>query len=93
MEFLVKDAVDADVPGAGFTFSQLKRAQAYGDAIAMEKKNLPVMTLELGKDALAGLKIFEQKLSEYLKSPGAEKDLGKNSRVSKTALREKPGKN
>lgn len=62
IEFFVKDAKDMKVPGAFYTFGQLKTAQALGDKAAMESKPLPVLTVDLGTGLLSGIKAFEQKV-------------------------------
>ncbi|MBN1687756.1 MAG: bifunctional transaldolase/phosoglucose isomerase [Candidatus Omnitrophica bacterium] len=68
IQFLMQDTRDPKIPDAGIRFGQLKRAQAYGDAAAISSKGLPLLGIELGKDVLAGLSLFESKLSDYLEA-------------------------
>lgn len=66
--FRLQDPKDARIPHAKFTFSELKKAQATGDALAIADRQRPSLTIDLGRDLPGGLKIFEKQLREYLKS-------------------------
>lgn len=67
---LNQDAKDAPIPNAKFTFSQLKKAQGIGDAQAVQNRERPLLTVDLGKDVLSGLAQFEKRLEVYLKAFG-----------------------
>jgi transaldolase/glucose-6-phosphate isomerase len=47
---------DLDVPGAGYTFGKLIRAQALGDYQALRQKGRPVLRIDLGSDATGALR-------------------------------------
>ncbi|MCI4327743.1 MAG: bifunctional transaldolase/phosoglucose isomerase [Thermoplasmata archaeon] len=49
-------ATDVPVPGAGFTFGQLIRAQAVGDYKALRQKDRRVLRVDLGTDVPGGLR-------------------------------------
>jgi hypothetical protein len=51
----VDDPQDLSIPGASYTFSELKRAQALGDLQSLRSKGLRVMNIHLGADPTAGL--------------------------------------
>ncbi len=68
IEFLVKDAKDVPVPGAPYTFSQLKKAQALGDLQAFLGRKLPALVVQLGRDPVSGLAAFERNLKRVMKS-------------------------
>ncbi len=65
--FLKQEGQDLKIPGAFYTFGQLKKAQALGDIQALESKGLPVMAIDLGKDFQSGLKSFEKQLDAHLR--------------------------
>lgn len=67
VEFFQDEQRDANVPGSFYRFGQLKKAQAMGDYAALYNKNLPVMTVNVGKDVVEGLKRFSHFLTNYLK--------------------------
>lgn len=50
-----EDKEDMDIPGAGYSFGVLKRAQALGDFKALTEKNLRVIEIRLGVDIESGL--------------------------------------
>lgn len=50
------DTADAPVPGLGVGFKDLKNAQAAGDVEALKVKGRRVLHVDLGTDALAGLR-------------------------------------
>ncbi len=47
---------DLPVPGAGYSFATLLRAQADGDLVALERKGRRVLRVDLGADRTEGLK-------------------------------------
>ncbi len=47
---------DLEVPGTGYTFGQLIRAQALGDYQALRQKQRRVLRIDLGSDVPAGLR-------------------------------------
>lgn len=67
LTFFKQEKKDVKVPGAFYTFGQLKKAQALGDIQALESKGLPVTVIDLGKDLNAGLKTFEKQLDAHLR--------------------------
>ncbi|EQD69002.1 hypothetical protein B1B_05509, partial [mine drainage metagenome] len=46
---------DLEVPGAGYTFGQLIRAQSLGDYQALRRKGRRVLRVDLGTDVAGGL--------------------------------------
>ncbi len=60
--------VDAQVPGADYTFGRLIDAQAAGDFQALEDHELPVLRIDLGEDVDAGLASLERVLARTLDS-------------------------
>lgn len=56
LQVVVRAAEDLPVPGASYSFEELKRAQADGDLLALREAGLPVERLELGSiDELRGI--------------------------------------
>ncbi len=55
LAFTKQESKDAKIPGTYYTFGQLKKAQAFGDILAMETKGLSVLTIDLGKNAKSGI--------------------------------------
>lgn len=47
---------DLEVPGSGYTFGQLIRAQAAGDAMALARRGRRLLRLDLGQEPAEGLK-------------------------------------
>lgn len=66
MTFLKQEKQDIKIPGAYYSFGQLKKAQAFGDAQALESKGLPVAVVDLGKDVLMGLRHFEKRVDAFI---------------------------
>lgn len=60
------DKVDFEVPGAPYTFSILKQAQAQGDLAALLTHGRRAIRVDLGEDVLQGLR----RLRELLTTPG-----------------------
>lgn len=65
--FVQNDGKDLKIPGAKFSFSQLKQAQAFGDIKAITDRDRPCLTVDLGRDPLKGLEAFDKQLAAYLK--------------------------
>lgn len=55
LQVTASDAVDLAIPGAAYTFGQLKRAQAIGDFQALLEHRRPVLRVHLGRDIAGGL--------------------------------------
>ncbi len=64
IELFVKDSKKLEVPSAGYSFSQLKQAQALGDYQAFASKKIPVLAVEIGADPIAGVKSLLKLLQE-----------------------------
>lgn len=60
--FLAQDVKDAAVPEAHYRFSQLKKAQALGDLMAMQKKGLRTLAIQVGKNPVAGFSALIKKI-------------------------------
>jgi len=58
---------DLEIPGQAYTFGQLIDAQAIGDAQTIAFHDLPILRINLGKDADAGLASVERALTAALK--------------------------
>lgn len=56
IQFTADDPVDVPIPGADYTFSALKEAQAAGDGIALQSKGRPFIRFHLGSDPVGSLK-------------------------------------
>jgi transaldolase / glucose-6-phosphate isomerase len=53
---------DLEVPGSGFSFGQLIRAQALGDYQALQQKHRRVLRVDLGNDVAGGLRRLTEAL-------------------------------
>jgi transaldolase/glucose-6-phosphate isomerase len=60
------DKVDLDVPGAPYSFGILKEAQALGDFQSLLAHGRRAIRVDLGDDALAGLRKLQEILAEVL---------------------------
>jgi len=56
LQIVDEPSVDVPVPETAYTFGQLIRAQAAGDAMALAKRGRRMLRVNLGADALKGLK-------------------------------------
>ncbi|MFQ5587369.1 MAG: glucose-6-phosphate isomerase [Nitrospiria bacterium] len=56
IQITIDDEEDMPVPGVPYSFGVLKRAQALGDFHSLQRHQLPVMDIRLGKAVEAGLK-------------------------------------
>ena len=64
VQFLSEDLADLPVPGKPYSFGQLKRAQALGDADALAARGRRLLRVGLGPDAPAGLRAAEAALAQ-----------------------------
>ncbi len=51
-----EDDTDLDIPGAGYSFSTLKQAQAIGDLQALQSRKRPIVRLHLEEDVTGNLR-------------------------------------
>jgi transaldolase/glucose-6-phosphate isomerase len=56
LQLVDEPAEDLAVPGAGYTFGTLIRAQADGDRRALERRGRPVLRVQLGREGEEGLR-------------------------------------
>jgi transaldolase/glucose-6-phosphate isomerase len=56
LQLVGRDTVDVEIPGQPFSFSVLKRAQARGDLGALRAHGCRALRVDLGDDAVAGIK-------------------------------------
>jgi hypothetical protein len=56
LQLVTQDTRDVDIPGQPYSFSVLKRAQARGDLGALRAHGCRALRVDLGADALAGVK-------------------------------------
>jgi hypothetical protein len=68
--FLTQEPRDLKIPGAIYSFGQLKRAQALGDLRALENKGLPILAIDLGKDWQSSLKMFQRVVAQISQEKG-----------------------
>ncbi|HMM42146.1 MAG TPA: hypothetical protein PKA95_09615 [Thermomicrobiales bacterium] len=47
---------DLAIPGASYSFGELFAAQSAGDAATLAKHGLPLVLVDLGEDAVAGIR-------------------------------------
>ncbi len=66
IEFLIHDRQDLAIPDQPYGFSLLKRAQALGDFEAIQNKTLPIIAVDLGTDAVAGISSVEKQIIKQL---------------------------
>ncbi|HUO83823.1 MAG TPA: bifunctional transaldolase/phosoglucose isomerase [Thermoanaerobaculia bacterium] len=55
IQITAEDSHDREVPGADYSFGTLRRAQALGDFLALEKHGRKVIRVDLGRDPREGL--------------------------------------
>ena len=60
------DRADMPVPGEAYTFGVLKQAQALGDFRSLSTRGRRALRVDLGADALAGLRRLEGLIAEAL---------------------------
>jgi transaldolase/glucose-6-phosphate isomerase len=72
IQLTAPDKTDLEVPGAPYTFSILKQAQAQGDFQSLVSHGRRAIRVDLGADVLAGLSRLEQLTQNALsRNPGA----------------------
>jgi glucose-6-phosphate isomerase len=64
LEITAADAEDAAIPGAAYSFGQLKMAQALGDLQALVRRDKPVLRLHLAQGPAEGLAQLHGALQE-----------------------------
>jgi glucose-6-phosphate isomerase len=67
LQLVAEHPDDRAIPGKAYTFGQLIDAQAIGDAQTIGAHDLPILRINLGKDADAGLAAVERALTAALK--------------------------
>jgi len=55
-----EDQEDLPIPGEPYSFSVLKRAQAFGDYLSLSRRDLPLLGIEVGRDETAGLQTLTE---------------------------------
>jgi transaldolase/glucose-6-phosphate isomerase len=71
LQITAPDAKDLPIPGAPYTFSTLKQAQALGDFRSLSTRGRRAIRVDLGADVLAGLKRLHEYVGEALPLSGA----------------------
>jgi transaldolase/glucose-6-phosphate isomerase len=71
LQITAPDAKDLPIPGAPYTFSVLKQAQALGDFRSLSTRGRRAIRVDLGADVLAGLKRLREYVGEALPLSGA----------------------
>ena len=67
LQLIAQHPDDRDIPGKAYTFGQLIDAQAIGDAATIGHHDLPILRIDLGPDADAGLAALGRALTAALK--------------------------
>ena len=67
LQLIAEHPDDREIPGKAYSFGQLIDAQAIGDAQTIAAHDLPILRINLGKDADAGLASVERALAAALK--------------------------
>jgi transaldolase/glucose-6-phosphate isomerase len=71
LQVTAPDTKDLPIPGAPYTFSTLKQAQALGDFRSLSSRGRRAIRVDLGADVLAGLKRLREYVGEALPISGA----------------------
>lgn len=66
LQLTCSDQEEAAIPGADYSFSQLKMAQALGDLEALVKRDKPVIRLHMKNGATTGLAVVQTMIEEAL---------------------------
>jgi transaldolase/glucose-6-phosphate isomerase len=66
LQVTAPDTKDLPIPGAAYTFSTLKQAQALGDFRSLASRGRRAIRVDLGSDVLAGLKRLHEYVDEAL---------------------------
>jgi glucose-6-phosphate isomerase len=67
LQLVAEHPDDREIPGKAYSFGQLIDAQAIGDAQTIGAHDLPILRINIGKDADAGLAAVERALTASLK--------------------------
>jgi glucose-6-phosphate isomerase len=67
LQLVAEHPDDREIPGKAYSFGQLIDAQAIGDAQTIGAHDLPILRINIGKDADAGLAAVERALTAALK--------------------------
>jgi transaldolase/glucose-6-phosphate isomerase len=70
LQVTAPDTKDLEIPGAPYTFSTLKQAQALGDFRSLSTRGRRAIRVDLGADVLAGLKRLHEYVGEALPLSG-----------------------
>ena len=62
VQFVDEDENEVEIPGAGYTFGHLKKAQAIGDYLTLRDHDLPVVRIRLKGDAAAAVRGLTEKV-------------------------------
>ncbi len=67
VQLTAEDKEDVDVPGKGYTFGTLRKAQAKGDLDALERHGRRILRIDLGRHIDEGLTALRRMLQDALK--------------------------
>jgi transaldolase / glucose-6-phosphate isomerase len=67
LQIVQEDQADVPVPGEPYGFSALKRAQALGDLQSLEKRNYPVVRIDLGGKPEEGWRTLAEAVEQAVK--------------------------
>jgi hypothetical protein len=67
LQIVHEDQADVPVPGEPYGFSALKRAQALGDLQSLEKRNYPVVRIDLGGKPEEGWRTLAEAVEQAVK--------------------------
>ncbi len=59
-QITAEDREDMPIPGSGYSFGNLKQAQALGDVESLRRRGLPLLQLQLGRNSEEGLDYIYQ---------------------------------
>ncbi|MDT4896072.1 MAG: transaldolase / glucose-6-phosphate isomerase [Acidobacteriota bacterium] len=66
LQLTAQDKVDLPIPGQSYTFSILKQAQAQGDFRSLATRGRRAIRVDLGADALSGLRRLQELIGEVV---------------------------
>jgi hypothetical protein len=66
LQLIARPRRDAEIPGAGYSYTRLMTAQVVGDHQALRADGLPVVSVELDGDAATALREFTERVSGLL---------------------------
>jgi transaldolase/glucose-6-phosphate isomerase len=67
LQIVQEDQVDVPVPGEPYGFSELKAAQALGDLQSLEKRNYPVVRVDLGEKPEEGWRALAEAVEQAVR--------------------------